>query len=101
MGRNHLADKLNELLERLASVEHDRWAHWQRYLHSQCTPVGNDGALLIPGELVHRWEAQIKTPYSALTEEQKESDRQQVRRYLPVIVEALGDAAPKPMPQGS
>lgn len=90
MGAEHLTTKLNELLETLASIEHERWAHWQRYLHSQCTPVGNDGALLIPSDLVQRWEAQMKTPYSHLTEEQKESDRQQVRRYLPVIVEVLG-----------
>jgi hypothetical protein len=91
MGTKHLMIKLSELLEKLASIEHERWAHWQRYLHSQCTPVGNDGALLIPSDLVHRWEAEMRTPYSELTEEQKESDRQQVRRYLPVIAEVLGE----------
>ena len=91
MGTKHLTVTLDRLLETLASIEHERWAHWQRYLHSHCTPVGTDGALLIPGELVHRWEVEINTPYSELTEKQKESDRQQVRRYLPIIVEALGD----------
>ena len=91
MGTEHLTVKLDTLLETLTSIEHERWAHWQRYLHSLCAPVGDEGALLIPGELVHRWEVQINTPYSQLTDEQKESDRQQVRRYLPVIVEVLGD----------
>jgi hypothetical protein len=78
------------LVEKLASVEHERWSHWQRYMHSQCTPVGSDGALLIPGSLVKRWEGQINTPYSKLTEAEKESDREQVRRYLPLIIETLG-----------
>ena len=31
----------------------------------------------------------MTTPYSALTEDAKESDREQVRKYLPLIVDAL------------
>ena len=80
---------LGELLEPLAAIEHERWSHWQRYLHSKCIPQGSDGALLIPDELVRRWEKQINTPYAALTEKEKESDREQVRAYLPLIAEAL------------
>jgi hypothetical protein len=76
------------LLERLAAIEHERWAHWQRYLHDQCAQA-DDGTLVIPKELVERWEAQISTPYAELTPEERESDRDQVRRYLPVIVETL------------
>lgn len=77
---------LDELLEALASIEHDRWSHWQRYVHSKCIPQGDGGDLLIPGDLVRRWEKQIATSYSELTEEEKESDREQVRKYLPLIV---------------
>ena len=58
--------KRDALIEALARIEHDRWAHWQSYLHGQCEPVGDDGALLIPGELVHRWNRQIDTPYDEL-----------------------------------
>jgi hypothetical protein len=25
-----------ELIETLAAVEHERWSHWQRHVHSQC-----------------------------------------------------------------
>jgi hypothetical protein len=89
METDHLEKALNELLETLASVEHERWSHWQRYMHSKCVPQGEDGALLIPADLVKRWEKLINTAYSQLTNEQKESDREQVRRYLPLIVEAL------------
>lgn len=76
------------LLEALAAVEHERWSHWQRYLHSRCR-AGDDGSLIIPAELVSRWTGQLSTPYAELSEDEKESDREQVRRYLPVIAAAL------------
>ena len=91
MDKKRLDTALTELVEKLASAEHDRWAHWQRYVHSQCTPIGDDGALVIPGNLVRRWEEQMETPYFSLTEVEKESDREQVRRYLPLIIEVLSD----------
>ena len=80
--------QLEGLMERLADVEHERWSHWQRYVHSKCERVG-DGSLVIPAHLVERWESQMNTPYSALSEKEKESDREQVRRYLPIIADAL------------
>jgi hypothetical protein len=76
------------LLEHLASIEHERWSHWQKYLHEQCM-TGADGSLTIPAELARRWSEQMSTPYDELSEEEKESDREQVRLYLPVIAEAL------------
>jgi hypothetical protein len=44
---------------------------------------------VIPAELVARWEAQIKTPYAELSEQEQESDRDQVHGYLPTIINAL------------
>jgi hypothetical protein len=90
METDRLEKALNELLETLASVEHERWSHWQRYMHSKCVPQVDDGALLIPADLVKQWEKQIATPYSELTDKEKESDREQVRKYMPIIVGALG-----------
>lgn len=84
----------NQLLDTLAAAEHERWAHWQQYVHDQCRP-GPDGSLTIPAELVQRWTTQIRKPFAALTEEEKESDRDQVRRYLPLIVRALDGELPK------
>ncbi|MEZ5379648.1 MAG: hypothetical protein R2733_24330 [Acidimicrobiales bacterium] len=78
----------DELLERLSAIEHERWAHWQRYVHSQCEP-DVDGSLRIPAELVERWTDQIDRPYAYLSEAEKESDREQVRRYLPTITAAV------------
>jgi hypothetical protein len=81
---------LSKLLETLASLEHERWSHWQRYMHNKCAPQ-EDGSLVIPAELARRWERLMATPYRELSEQEKESDREQVRRYIPVIVEVLGD----------
>jgi len=77
-----------ETVERLAEIEHERWAHWQRYVHDQCERQ-EDGSLVIPASLAAHWESQIDTPYGELTEREKESDRAQVRRYLPTIVDVL------------
>lgn len=85
------ADKLlDSMLDVLADIEHERWSHWQRYMHEQATRQA-DGSLLFPAHLVNRWEKQINTPYEALSEEEKESDREQVRKYLPIIASALAD----------
>jgi hypothetical protein len=73
-----------ELFERLASIEHERWADWQRYVHSKCVK-NNDGTLTIPKWAVEQWERQINTPYLGLTEEEKDKDREQVMRYWHLI----------------
>ncbi|GGU37447.1 hypothetical protein [Nocardioides albus] len=77
-----------QTVDRLAAIEHQRWAHWQRYVHEQCERR-DDGSLLIPAELASRWEAQIMTPYAQLSERERDSDREQVRRYLPTIIDVL------------
>ena len=72
------------LINNLASIEHDRWAHWQSYLHSKCKRQ-SDGSLVIPPDLVKRWERQMATPYKFLTVREKQSDIDQVFKYLPTI----------------
>lgn len=76
--------------EQLAALEHERWSHWQSYMHSLCE-AQPDGSLVIPVELVKRWNRQMTTPYEQLPADERESDREQVRRYLPLIVDALAD----------
>ena len=77
----------DELFEKLAAIEHERWADWQRYLHSRCTRniFGERFGLTIPAELVDQWERQIATPYADLSEHEKDSDRKQVRRYWSLV----------------
>jgi len=84
MTSDDIDEVLSSLIERLAAIEHERWSHWQRYLHEkgQRRP---DGSLLLPGELASRWERQMSMPYSELSTDEKSSDREQVQRYLPLI----------------
>ena len=88
MTRNEVENILNAQLDALAAIEHARWAHWQRYMHDQGI-LQADGSLLLPAELVEHWERQIGTEFASLTEAEKDSDREQVRSYLPLIVDAL------------
>lgn len=80
-----------ELVERLAAVEHERWAHWQRYVHENGRRQP-DGSLVLPAHLVKRWERQLSTPYEKLSPEEQESDREQVRKYLPLLKRWLAPA---------
>lgn len=78
--------KSNELFEKLAEIEHERWTSWQEYVFKICkiNPDNND-ELIIPGWAVKHWMRQINTPYKKLSEKEKESDREQVLKYWHLI----------------
>lgn len=77
-----------QVIEELAAIEHERWADWQKYLHSNC--IDNvDGGKTIPSKLYLHWQRQINTKYADLTEKEKDSDREQVDRYWPIIQNLL------------
>ena len=76
-----------EFIEKGADLEHERWAGWQKYLFSKSEWTRN--GYLIPKELCKRWQRQIDTPYRKLSEQEKESDRKEVRKYLPMIRELI------------
>lgn len=73
----------NELFEKLAEIEHERWSDWQHHLHSKCANIA--GSLVIRLEDVQHWERQIRTNYKDLSEKEKDSDREQVMRYWHLI----------------
>lgn len=85
----------DDVIETLAAIEHQRWADWQKYLHSEGfwhpVPFRGEEHLAIPKECIDRWERQIVQPYAQLSEAEKESDRAQVDRYWPVIVEFVAE----------
>jgi len=88
-------DQKQQIREKLADIEHQRWAKWQAYLHSKLYPLGesdlslNNHLLVMPTELYQKWERQIATPYPELSEKEKDSDRNQVDIYLPIIEELV------------
>jgi hypothetical protein len=63
----------DDLIEALAYVEHQRWAELDVYLD------------------IDVWERRIATPYADLSEEGKASDRTEVMRYLPLIVDFVAE----------
>lgn len=76
----------SELIEKLWDKEHAGWAHWMAYLFSICKKEP-DGSVIIPSHLVERWQRQVVTPYTQLTEREKQSDRDQAAHILPIINE--------------
>jgi len=90
MKRSQAEAVLETLVEDLAAIEHERWAHWQRYMHDK-GERRPDGSLLLPAELVRHWDTQIARDYADLSESEKMSDREQVRRYLPLLAAALAE----------
>lgn len=75
---------MQKLTEELAAKEHESWARWMSYLFSKCE-AQPDGSMLIPSELVARWQEEVNTPYTSLPEPQKQSDRKEVFHILPII----------------
>lgn len=79
---------MDGLVEQLAAIEHERWSHWQKYMHGKATKQP-DGSMVVPVELVARWEKQMSTDYADLSDGEKQSDRDQVEKYLFLIVKEL------------
>ena len=71
------------MLENLASVQHDIWSKWMEYLFSVC--IEDNGRMIIPEEKVQRWQQQMRTPYSQLLEQEKDSDRNIAFDVLKVV----------------
>ncbi len=85
-----MASRLTELRDSLAAIEHDRWGHWQRYMHTRChAAAGEAGSLVIPADLVEQWTRQADTAFAELSPKEQDSDREQVDRYLPLLIERL------------
>ncbi|AOG22991.1 hypothetical protein [Acidovorax sp. RAC01] len=89
MTEEEARKRLEAMREELAAIEHERWSHWQRYLHSKGDRQ-QDGSLLLPANLVVQWEHQMTTAYAMLSETEKQSDREQVERYASLIATRFG-----------
>lgn len=83
--------RLQALFEVLSGTEHVRWADWQRYVHEKLEDQAVPGFLVLPKDLVGHWERQIDTPYSELSEREKNADREQVLRYWTILTESVRD----------
>lgn len=87
-------------IEALADVAHRSWSGWMEHLFGKSTE-NEDGSVTIPKEQVDRWKRQIATSYAELPDEEKESDREEARKYVAALEEpkeppAEGPSEPVP-----
>lgn len=71
------------LREKLAELAHQQWSGWMEYLFTKSTDF--EGCSLIPADLVSRWMRQMRTDYSELPENEKDSDRAEADKYIAVF----------------
>jgi hypothetical protein len=81
------------LRETLAEIAHSQWSGWMEYLFSKGT-FGEDGTWLMPKWAVDRWSRQMKTEYQMLSDEEKNSDRNEADRFLRALLAASGEGKP-------
>lgn len=70
--------------EQIASLQHEIWSHWMAYLFACCEPT-TSMEMVIPRDKVERWSRQMNVPYYNLSEDEKESDRDQADKVLNLI----------------
>lgn len=75
----------NKLYQELASIQHDIWSHWMKYMFSQ--GVYKDGDWVMPSEKVERWTGQMNISYRDLTDQEQKSDQEQVDKFWHLIME--------------
>ena len=67
---------LDAMIERLAALKHEQWAHWTKHMLANLTP-----------ENIARWERLAATPYAELTEAEKDKDREWAEKVLDLLME--------------
>ncbi len=75
-------EAVEEFIEKGANLEHDRWVRWQKWCHRILRENCPSPEL---EKVLERWNRQIATPYSELSEQEKESDRKETRNYVPLL----------------
>ena len=75
--------KQNELLEKLARLEHEQWSSWIDY-QIRFAPIHGE---LVAKEYWRKKYELAQVPYEKLTEEQKEHDRVWARKVLAIFAE--------------
>lgn len=89
MERNEIVKNLTESFgETLASVSHAIWAHWMRYMFS-CGKMNEDGSWSMPAEKAERWQRQMNTEFSGLSEQEKLSDFEQANKIIGALTDKI------------
>ena len=74
--------KMNDrFLNKLSDAQHDIWSHWMKYLFSVSEKL-EDGSYKIDKEKAEKWNRQMMTDFNDLSEKEKESDRDIVKKFI-------------------
>jgi hypothetical protein len=90
---------MENLLEELSELEHKQWAHWTKYMLNRLEQLENEQDAFDPYKVMHQkqnWHRQIATPYSELTEKEKDSDRIWASKTLEITAKRLAELNPYP-----
>lgn len=74
----------DSLREKVAALCHEQWSGWWAYSF-QFGTFNDDGTFTLDADKVKRWKRQMNTPYSELSEAEKDSDRKEADRFLRLI----------------
>lgn len=74
MTTNYIDEIKKDFVEKGADLEHDRWARWHKYSRLMETPENRE-----------MWDRKAEMPYIGLTDKEQESDKVEVKKYLPLI----------------
>jgi hypothetical protein len=72
------------MLDRLADIQHEIWAHWMGYLFD-VSKSNEDGSVTIPADKATKWKRQMNTRYSDLPAEEQKSDLDQANKVISAI----------------
>ena len=75
----------HEPVEEVAELVHEIWANWMKYMFEHGEFAKDTGAWFMPASKVERWSRQLNTPYSELSEKEKDTDREIAIQYLDLL----------------
>ena len=83
---------MENLLEELSELEHQQWAGWTKYMLDRLEQLemeedANDSHKVQRQQ--ENWRRQIATPYSELTEKEKDSDRSWASKSLEITAKQI------------
>ncbi len=70
--------------EALADLCHEQWIGWMRHMFSKGIS-NHDGTWTMPAKMAERWQRQMNTPYSQLSQSEQDSDRNEADKFMEVI----------------
>lgn len=75
---------MNEVRELLAALAHKQWSGWMRHLFGKCQKK-DDGSIIIPSAYVKNLKRLMGIPYSELSEDEKDSDREEADKVISAL----------------